>query len=155
MSQAKFEGSGARPPLEHLPGVVPRAPARTALSVLRDLGGERPALRWRHWIVGVEPIGRVTLPVEARAVLDADGAGVVRVLCRDLTLVLRGGGAGASLTVDGRGRLFLPAWLRRATLPTLRGSDARRVRWYEAYEVRVVSVMRAYGSEARQEDRRR
>ncbi|MBI1843825.1 MAG: hypothetical protein HYR89_04345 [Actinobacteria bacterium] len=92
--------------------------------MLRDLGDERHALRWRQWIVGVEPIGRVTLPVEARAVLgadgvDADGAGadgVVRALCRDLTLVLRGGGAGASLAVDGRGRLFLSAWLRRATV---------------------------------------
>ncbi|MGK2886705.1 MAG: antibiotic biosynthesis monooxygenase family protein [Rhodococcus sp. (in: high G+C Gram-positive bacteria)] len=33
--------------------------------------------------------------------------------------------------------------------------DAQRegaARWYEAYEVRVVSVMRAYGGGARQED---
>ena len=128
MSQVKFRGSGVRPSLEHASEAVPRAaraPVPTALSVLRNHGGERPVLRWRHWIVAVEPIGRVTLPVEARAVLHADGAadglggdaaGDVRALCRDLALVLRGDGAGASLTVDGRGRLFLPAWLRQATV---------------------------------------
>ena len=36
--------------------------------------------------------------------------------------------------------------------------DAQRegaAKWYQAYEVRIARVTRAYGSEARQEDRRR
>jgi DNA-binding transcriptional regulator/RsmH inhibitor MraZ len=77
------------------------------------LGGEGWVPQWRHWIVGVEPIGRITLPAGARHVL---GTGVlVQAVSRERMLVLRHGGVGANLPVDRRGRLVLPAWFRGAT----------------------------------------
>jgi bifunctional DNA-binding transcriptional regulator/antitoxin component of YhaV-PrlF toxin-antitoxin module len=61
----------------------------------------------------VEVVGRITLPDGARQVLGVDT--VVRVVCRDLMLVLRRDGVGASVRIDRRGRLSIPAWLRQAT----------------------------------------
>jgi hypothetical protein len=56
------------------------------------------------------------LPVEARRVLGvvAGGGVTVRALCRGVALQLRSGGAGVALGIDGRGRMVVPVWLRRA-----------------------------------------
>ncbi len=37
----------------------------------------------------------------------------VRGVCRRAALVLRADGGGRRMAVDGRGRLYVPAWLRR------------------------------------------
>jgi DNA-binding transcriptional regulator/RsmH inhibitor MraZ len=80
------------------------------MALLREIGMEAEATPWRHWIVALEQIGRVSLPPGARQIL---GAGVpVRAVSRDHMLVLHCGGVGASLPIDGRGRLVLPAWFR-------------------------------------------
>ena len=42
------------------------------MSLLAELAGEPQMPQWRHWIVGVEPIGRITLPVGARHVLGTE-----------------------------------------------------------------------------------
>ncbi len=60
----------------------------------------------------MEPIGRITLPADARRALDLDAS--LQAFTRDRTLVLRRGGLGARLPLDRRGRLVLPPWLRRA-----------------------------------------
>jgi bifunctional DNA-binding transcriptional regulator/antitoxin component of YhaV-PrlF toxin-antitoxin module len=85
------------------------------LDTLRRAGeGPEPA-RWRHWVVEVERTGRVTLPSAARRI--ADGLTSVRALSGDDALVLRRDGLGAATTLDGRGRLLLPVWLRRVAAP--------------------------------------
>ena len=66
-----------------------------------------------------DPEGRVGLPPVARRALGAGTGGVaVRAAARGAVLALRvardGNGAGAPLVVDGRGRVPLPAWWRRA-----------------------------------------
>ena len=71
--------------------------------------------RWRHWVVGVDSIGRITLPAEARPVGDPPSA--CRAVSRDRALVLRREGFGTPRQLDGRGRLTLPAWLRRLVGP--------------------------------------
>jgi bifunctional DNA-binding transcriptional regulator/antitoxin component of YhaV-PrlF toxin-antitoxin module len=86
--------------------------ARAALSMLRELDGERRVSQWRYWIVRVEAIGRITLPARARRAFDVGTS--VQAVSRDLILVLRHGGGGACLPIDRRGRLVLPAWLRPA-----------------------------------------
>jgi DNA-binding transcriptional regulator/RsmH inhibitor MraZ len=50
--------------------------------------------------------------MDARRALDSRTS--VQAVSRDLILVLRQGGVGARVTIDRRGRLILPAWLRRA-----------------------------------------
>jgi hypothetical protein len=60
----------------------------------------------------VEPIGRITLPADARRALDVDAS--FQAVTRGRTLVLRRGGLGARLPIDQRGSLVLPLWLRRA-----------------------------------------
>ena len=98
------------------PTLSPRPPA--ALSLLHEVGGEPPPPRWRwRWsIVTPEFTGRVMLPVEARRVLGvvAGGGVTVRARCRGVALQLRSGGAGVALGIDGRGRMVVPVWLRRA-----------------------------------------
>jgi bifunctional DNA-binding transcriptional regulator/antitoxin component of YhaV-PrlF toxin-antitoxin module len=87
----------------------------TALRQLDDLGHEPPPPRW-HWAVAkLQPIGRIALPVPACQALGwLPGVTVeVRGLSRRLALVLRRDGAGAVLSVDGRGRLYLPVGMRR------------------------------------------
>jgi DNA-binding transcriptional regulator/RsmH inhibitor MraZ len=86
------------------------------MSLLAELGSEPRVRQWRHWIVGVEPIGRITLPAGARYVLGTEV--LVQVVSRDRMLVLRRGGVGANLPIDCRGRLVLPAWFRGATRPS-------------------------------------
>ena len=83
------------------------------MSLLAELAGEPQMPQWRHWIVGVEPIGRITLPVGARHVLGTEV--FVQAISRERMLVLRRGGVGANLPIDRRGRLVLPTWFRGVT----------------------------------------
>jgi DNA-binding transcriptional regulator/RsmH inhibitor MraZ len=57
----------------------------------------------------VEQSGRITLPPESRHVLGTESFALAAT--RGGMLVLHEHGAGASLAIDGRGRLILPAWL--------------------------------------------
>jgi hypothetical protein len=110
VSQVKFEGRGSPTPLEHPGSAVPKPAPRAALSLLHEWDGHRPVPQWRHWVVGVEPTGRITLPPGAhQAIGSASGA---QAVTRGGMIVLRHGGEGASLPIDRRGRLILPAWLR-------------------------------------------
>jgi len=71
---------------------------------------------WRWSAAEPEPSGRLLLPAVARRVLGADDAQsqVVSGAVRGDTLVLRPfEAAGRAMTVDGRGRIYLPVWLRR------------------------------------------
>lgn len=86
-------------------------------AVLPDLIGppiEPSPWRWS----GAEPeaSGRLTLPPAARRALVAKASGAVDVsgVVRGDTLVLRTGpGVGRTMTIDARGRIYLPQWLRR------------------------------------------
>ena len=80
------------------------------MSLLREWEGNRPVLQWQHWIVAVEPTGRITLPSGARHVLGSDSC--AQAVTREGMLVLHQRDGGASLAIDRRGRLILPAWLR-------------------------------------------
>jgi len=80
------------------------------LSLLREWKGDRPVPQWQHWIVAVEPTGRITLPSGARQVLGSDCC--AQAVTREGTLILHRQDGGASLAIDRRGRLILPAWLR-------------------------------------------
>lgn len=92
----------------------PRTPPA---PVLPDLTG--PPIEtspWRWSGADPEPSGRLTLPPVARRALvgdAADGREVTGVVRGD-TLVLRADlDVGRAMTVDPRGRLYLPFWLRR------------------------------------------
>ena len=85
-------------------------------TLLAEFGGEPQMPQWRHWIVGVEPIGRITLPAGARHLLGTDV--LVQAVSRERMLVLRRGGAGTNLPIDRRGRWVLPAWFQGATRPS-------------------------------------
>ena len=114
VSKAKFDGQGSSVPLEPSSSPVPATGPLSALSLLGDIRGEAAPL-WRHWIVRMEPSGRITLPSD-RQVLKGEGS--VQAISRGLMLVLRCGGIGASFRIDHRGRIVLPAWLRQATQST-------------------------------------
>lgn len=86
------------------------------MALLAELGGEPPVPQWRHWIVGVEPIGRITLPADARHLLGTEA--LVQAVSRERMLVLSSAGLGASLPIDRRGRLVLPARFRGAARPS-------------------------------------
>ncbi len=86
------------------------------MSLLAELGSEQQVPQWRHWIVGVEPVGRITLPAGARHLLGTEV--LVQAVSRERMLVLRTGGVGTKLPIDGRGRLVLPAWFRGTTRPS-------------------------------------
>jgi hypothetical protein len=58
----------------------------------------------------VEPTGRITLPSGAHQVLGFESW--AQAATKDGMLVLHHQGVGASLAIDRRGRLILPAWLR-------------------------------------------
>ena len=87
----------------------------TALRQLDDLGHEPPPPRWRWAIAKLQLIGRIALPAEAGGALGWSPGAMVEVRGRlsRLALVLRRDGTGATFRVDGRGRLYLPVWLRR------------------------------------------
>lgn len=86
-------------------------------AVLPDLTGPPiEASPWRWSGAEPEPCGRLTLPPAARRALVGDPGGAVEVaaVVRGDTLVLRRNLLdGRSITVDGRGRVYLPVWLRR------------------------------------------
>jgi hypothetical protein len=86
----------------------------TALRQLADLGDEPAGPRWSWAIVGLERIGRIRLPGPAMEALAVDGGGVVRVRSTRSALVVRPEGPGARAMVDGRGRMYVPVWLRHA-----------------------------------------
>lgn len=92
----------------------PRTPPA---PVLPDLTGPPvPVSQWRWSGAEPEPSGRLTLPPAARRALVGDAGGAVEVsgVVRGDTLVLRPDQAtGRAMTVDARGRLYLPQWLRR------------------------------------------
>jgi len=90
---------------------------RTPPAVLPDLTGPPVAASpWRWSAAEPEPSGRLLLPSAARRALGADSveAHAVSGVVRGDMLVLRPHHAdGRSVTVDGRGRIYLPVWLRR------------------------------------------
>ncbi|MGH9156344.1 MAG: hypothetical protein ACRD1K_11045 [Acidimicrobiales bacterium] len=90
---------------------------RTPPAALPDLTGEAVAASsWRWSAAEPERSGRLLLPSAARRCLGADSSEACSVsgVVRGDTLVLRpGAGNGRSMTVGGRGRLYLPVWLRR------------------------------------------
>jgi hypothetical protein len=94
----------------------PRIP--TALHQLADLEGEQPPPRWSWAIVGLERIGRIRLPSPALEALSAGGGREVRLRSNRLAVIVAPNGPGAVGTVDGRGRLYVPVWLRHAAAGT-------------------------------------
>jgi hypothetical protein len=42
------------------------------MSLLVELSGEPRVPQWTHWIVGVEPIGRITFPAGATHLLGTE-----------------------------------------------------------------------------------
>ena len=80
------------------------------MSLLREWEGNRPVPQWQHWIVAVESTGRIALPSAARQVLGSGSS--VQAATREGMLVLHQRDGGASLAIDRRGRIILPAWLR-------------------------------------------
>ena len=103
---------------------------RTPPAALPDLTGE-PVARspWRWSAAAPEPSGRLLVPAIARRVLGADAAEarVVSGIVRGDSLVLRPQvEGGRAMTIDGRGRVYLPVWMRRhpasSSAPTPRTS---------------------------------
>lgn len=90
---------------------------RTPPAALPDLTGPPIVTSsWRWHAAEPEPSGRLLLPEVARRRLGADAAGAFEVsgIVRGDALVLRPDAEdGRSMTVDGRGRIYLPVWLRR------------------------------------------
>jgi bifunctional DNA-binding transcriptional regulator/antitoxin component of YhaV-PrlF toxin-antitoxin module len=102
----------------------------TALRQLDDLGHHPALSRWPWAVVKLEPIGRVVLPASARQALGATPGHSVEVRAQGsrLAVVLRRDGPGAAVSVDGRGRLYLPVSLQRAAAVLVgTRSDARLV----------------------------
>ena len=98
------------------PGELHEAPrSRSGLGVLdrlKSLGDPPvPQPRWWHWVLTVDPAGRLTLPAKARLLFT--GLDAVRLWSTGTNVVLRHEGAGALTPVDRRGRVLMPAWLRR------------------------------------------
>lgn len=108
----------ARPsasPSRHPSGESSAPRPRFVIAGLRSMEAAQSPTRWRHWIVGVDDLGRVTLPAAVRdAVPGAEG---VRAISSGSSLLLRRGDHGAPIHVDCRGRLVVPAWLRRLSEP--------------------------------------
>lgn len=73
------------------------------------------AERWSFAVVALERAGRVRLPPAARAAVGECAS--LRASTRGDVVVLRGGGAGRPVMIDGRGRLVVPCWLRDAAGP--------------------------------------
>ena len=73
--------------------------------------------RWCFAIVVLERAGRVRLPPAARAAIGECAS--LRASTRGEVVLLRGGGGGRAVTIDGRGRLVVPCWLRDAAGPAM------------------------------------
>jgi len=91
---------------------MPNLRNNTALRQLADLRHEPDPPAWDWAVVRLEP-GGLLVPIEARTALGTRPGGQTDVwgLCRGVTLVLRVEGPGGRITVDCRGRLYVPAWL--------------------------------------------
>ena len=111
--QANSREPVSRPSLGHEAGTAAVA-LRQPLAALRSWSAPPAAPGWWHWVVGVDPAGRVVLPADAWRVLG--GWGSVGALTRGPALILRDG-KGAAVHADRRGRVTLPAWLRSACEP--------------------------------------
>ena len=72
-------------------------------------------------MVALESSGRLLLPGEARIALNSQAGVSVEVsgVCHRDTFIVRGGGNGRRLTIDRRGRLYVPAWVRRGDIASL------------------------------------
>ncbi|HMJ74465.1 MAG TPA: hypothetical protein VK507_00745 [Iamia sp.] len=86
-----------------------------ALRQLAAIGRDPDPLAWSWAVVRLELCGRLLLSPEARTTLGARPGHVldVRGLCNTTALVLRAIGRGRTITVDRRGRIYVPMWLRR------------------------------------------
>ena len=95
---------------------------RTSLALLQlaDIGRVPDPPPWRWAIVRLEGGGRLRLSPEARAALGAEPGHIVEVrgLCGPVALVLRPAGRGRAATIDARGRLYVPMWLRSEVSPS-------------------------------------
>lgn len=72
-------------------------------------------------MVASEPSDRLLFPGEARIALNALAGVSVEVsgVCHRDAFVVRSGGDGRRLTIDRRGRLYVPAWVRRGDIVSL------------------------------------
>lgn len=87
------------------------SPPSFVLGHLRQMHAAVPeVVRWRHWIAGVDAVGRVRLPAAVRP--GADDPPELAAVSRDRVLVLRRHGRGSVRRIDRRGRVTLPVWLR-------------------------------------------
>ncbi len=96
----------------------------TALRTLAELTGDPPPRRWT-WSVGrLDTAGRVSLGPPAADVL---GRGPLQVRWHRLALLVEPGDNGESaagtVTIDRRGRLLVPVWLRDRGSEVLIGAD--------------------------------
>jgi hypothetical protein len=73
VSQTNSREPVSRPSLEHYDGAV-AVSLRQPLAALRAWSAPVPEPGWWHWVVGVDPTGRVMLPADARRVLCAWGS---------------------------------------------------------------------------------
>jgi hypothetical protein len=90
----------------------------TALHQLGDLDHDEVPPRWSWAVAGLERIGRIRLPSPALEALSAGGGREVRLRSNRLAVIVAPDGPGAAGTVDGRGRLYVPVWLRQAAAGT-------------------------------------
>lgn len=92
----------------------------TALRQLADLDLDPHLPVWDWAVVRLESCGRLRLPVEARAALGAGAlGGDLRGVCHRDVLGLSAARGGRPMPIDGRGRLYVPAWLRQRSVPWL------------------------------------
>lgn len=96
----------------------------TALRQLSGLGRAPDPPGWAWAVVTPEHTGRLGLPTAACAALGASVAAAMRVagFCQGDALVLRRAGAGRPMTVDRRGRVYLPAAMRHQDAALLVGA---------------------------------
>lgn len=92
-------------------------PASAAvLRRLADIGDlDPPPPRFSWSLVRVERTGRIPVPGPARAALGAAADTATRVAaltCGDVLVLRQLPAPGRALTIDARGRCYVPAWLR-------------------------------------------
>ena len=67
--KGNLEGQAPRTHLNTLVRQSPSPPPGRRCRCCGSGEGNRPVPQWQHWIVAVEPTGRITLPLGARGVL--------------------------------------------------------------------------------------